>query len=158
MELGGGGTFSSRHPLRNPLGPAPPTSVCLVLAIASIYFKNAFIGSHPSYEYYSNLIRTECRAVYLIAGLVLNLGIFRYWFLGCTTLAWVLIRVTMDVQVGKLDLVGFVFLVVVVDLTIRQKLRLRVKWLAWVGNSCFGIYLIHMPISLALQRIPFAEN
>lgn len=131
--------------------------ICLIAGAASIIFKNFYLLDFGGYQWYSNPHRTECRFVYLVSGLMLNFGHVGYWVLGCFSVVWFLTRQLLNVEVGNLDLLGFIALVVIVALTILQKLRIRSSVLAWIGKLCFGIYLIHMPISLTLKSSPLAS-
>lgn len=132
--------------------------VCFLVALTSIHLKNNYIGQNDSYYYYTNPGRTECRAVYLVAGLMLNFTNYRFLFLGVITAFWIGSRLLLETTPGKLDIAGFIVLFLIVDLTIRQKLRIRCKWLAWAGRICYSLYLIHMPIALALKQASFAKN
>lgn len=126
--------------------------VLFILSLVSVILKVKYINSHVSYTFFSNPFPTECRVVYLASGMMMNFERSRKKYLGVMILLWITVDYIAESNFGKLDVIAFSTLWLLVVATIDQRLRFRCYPLAWIGIRCYGIYLIHMPITLVLKR------
>lgn len=123
------------------------------LSIGSVYLKINYINSHPSYTLFSNPLPTECRVVYLAAGVIINLKKWRYLYIFIVSAFWIACQLLVESDYGKLDVISFVLLWIIVVGTINMSVPIRCRFLGWIGIRCYGIYLLHMPITLILKKL-----